>query len=362
MGYSGGKITRPVKINNSAGDVELAIGVNSGDYKTLCTSTKINPWAKYKPTNFNTYGETGKSVAGSIYWKGIDGKCGFAFPVYYSLGSLSSGFIRDMYYGAINVPIWGRSFPTSQFRALDFDGYDHNSVNPIGAIAATTFALDEYGQMQISFDTNAVGADNLKYSDFVIDGVSVSTFYPSVLLVRGSNYIVCSSTSRLSDGSFEINLTNMAPYTGQWYCIPFLSSVQLSQTGQYGYGIYISCNINKVLITINQYQPVLVASVDGIWNTAFTSVAYSCTVTNNKTSSHTFNNLEIAIVRTTGTQDPSAGTKVASAFVSSFTLPAGQSTIKTGNISITKQSGYTYWIVALATGLGCDYNQIEESI
>jgi hypothetical protein len=154
----------------------------------------------------------------------------------------------------------------------------------------------------------------------------------------------------------------MAPYTGQWYCIPFLSSVQLSQTGQYGYGIYISCNINKVLITINQYQPVLVASVDGIWNTAFTSVAYSCTVTNNKTSSHTFNNLEIAIVRTTGTQDPSAGTKVASAFVSSFTLPAGQSTIKTGNISITKQSGYTYWIVALATGLGCDYNQIEESI
>ena len=45
MAYNNGKIEPPVSIN----DVQRAIHVYSGDLATLCKSTNINKWARYKP-------------------------------------------------------------------------------------------------------------------------------------------------------------------------------------------------------------------------------------------------------------------------------------------------------------------------
>lgn len=45
---SNNKITAPVSID----DLKNLFGEGSGDLATLCTSQKINVWAKYKPTVF----------------------------------------------------------------------------------------------------------------------------------------------------------------------------------------------------------------------------------------------------------------------------------------------------------------------
>jgi hypothetical protein len=46
MALANGKITAPVSID----DLKNLFGEGSGDLATLCTSPKINVWAKYKPT------------------------------------------------------------------------------------------------------------------------------------------------------------------------------------------------------------------------------------------------------------------------------------------------------------------------
>ena len=49
MALENGKITAPVSID----DLKNLFGEGSGDLATLCTSPKINVWAKYKPTDYN---------------------------------------------------------------------------------------------------------------------------------------------------------------------------------------------------------------------------------------------------------------------------------------------------------------------
>ena len=46
MSVSNGKIVAPVSI----ADVKSVLGESSNDLATLCKSSKINVWAKYKPT------------------------------------------------------------------------------------------------------------------------------------------------------------------------------------------------------------------------------------------------------------------------------------------------------------------------
>jgi hypothetical protein len=45
MSYSKGRITAPVSVH----DVQVALGVGSGDVGTLCTHQNINVWARYRP-------------------------------------------------------------------------------------------------------------------------------------------------------------------------------------------------------------------------------------------------------------------------------------------------------------------------
>ena len=49
MGYSSGIITAPVVLEKTHGDIERALGVASEDLATLCISSKINKYARYKP-------------------------------------------------------------------------------------------------------------------------------------------------------------------------------------------------------------------------------------------------------------------------------------------------------------------------
>lgn len=89
-------------------EIKSVLGESTLDLGSLCKSVKINPLAKYKPLNINTWQTlTEAQRKNSEYGIG---------PTEYSTNSDTA--ITKM---------WGYTKPTSYFRALDFDGYRHDA-------------------------------------------------------------------------------------------------------------------------------------------------------------------------------------------------------------------------------------------
>ena len=102
-------ITAPVSL---VGDVAAVLGDSSTDLGTLCQSSKINMWAKYKPVPWDSV----TVDRNSNWFKGNNGLCGLNIPT-------ASGTPDDIY----NLQ-WGYAPPSSYFRLGDFDGYSHQST------------------------------------------------------------------------------------------------------------------------------------------------------------------------------------------------------------------------------------------
>lgn len=77
MGNSNGYITDPVNTD----DVNAVLGENSHDVGTLCSSPKINKWAKYKPVIIDTPYHSHLTATDDQWYKGDDKKCGFSLPI-----------------------------------------------------------------------------------------------------------------------------------------------------------------------------------------------------------------------------------------------------------------------------------------
>lgn len=107
MGHSNGKITAPVGID---ADIAPVLGVGSYDLGYLCSNAhgKINKWSKIKPVKYATLAELTAAQLKSV-----------AYGMTYTIDT------------AWNV-IWAYEPPTggdsAPFRALDFNGYNHNAV------------------------------------------------------------------------------------------------------------------------------------------------------------------------------------------------------------------------------------------
>lgn len=105
MSNSGGKITAPVSIE---GDIMPVLGETTTDLQALCTSSKINRWSYIKPIEDPALSEQEFSIA--KYKK-----------------SLARVFIRAPKGTIPSADYEYRTRPLRNFRALDFNGYNHNS-------------------------------------------------------------------------------------------------------------------------------------------------------------------------------------------------------------------------------------------
>ena len=114
MAHSNGRITAPVNTD----DVKATIGENSHDVGTLCLSSKINRWSKYKPVEY----PSPDSVTN--YWQGTDGKNGLHIDMNAD-HTYTVDFVRSFYNNPNN---WGYVHPQGFLRLTDFDGYNHNSL------------------------------------------------------------------------------------------------------------------------------------------------------------------------------------------------------------------------------------------
>ena len=160
MANSNGLITPPVVHSKSGGDIQRVLGLYTDSLIELCTSSRINKWAKYKPVKYAHKGTSDQADA-QKRWKSdanwyigdVAGeRYGMRFPMldsqgrpYASTGTISqstvsgkiyrnptSGFFYDLMHNNLrwiyNRPQGGT---TQWFRELDFSYYQHRSRCPL---------------------------------------------------------------------------------------------------------------------------------------------------------------------------------------------------------------------------------------
>lgn len=160
MSLSNNKITAPVSVD----DVADCLGMTrSSTLADLCTSSKINVWAKYRPTVF-------PSPFPDDWYKAKDGNYGINITVENGKSNWKDlvaeySKANNGYTTLYNKPTGGASVP---FRLGDFRGYFHNANPEVKDYLSTSVFIRESDTNQILTLFNPVSADGLQVSYFLL--------------------------------------------------------------------------------------------------------------------------------------------------------------------------------------------------
>ena len=168
--------------------VGTTIGSASRDVGSLCSSTLINKWSKYKPVIYPTITTTGVTD----WWKANDGYCGFSIPQYVDIDSLlgdNTTWVYNKPYGTINSP----------YRLGDFRGYEHTSVIPFDVLLPNAIEIGSSSNL-IKLRMPTVPTSNLTLNDIV------GNKYFGVVVKRGNQIAVKTAASYISAGNNNISI------------------------------------------------------------------------------------------------------------------------------------------------------------
>ena len=184
---NGNKIRDCVSVH----DVAQVLGVGSNDVGTLCTSTNINKWAKYRPLEPQTQKKVGlltdaeralvnwgikniplwhnKTIGHVVnYWMGLD---------------TSSTNAPDGYTDEPAGGWWAIQLPSTAFRLADFictsnteKGYFHGAMPPIGGIEETA----------VDISTKKVSIKYKTYPEGVTEGLAIT--FADLSVMRNYSY------------------------------------------------------------------------------------------------------------------------------------------------------------------------------
>lgn len=229
MSVSNGKIIAPVSID----DVKSILGESSNDLATLCTSPKINVWAKYKPTDYN--------AAFTDNWsKGKDGNYGLNITVDNRVSSWNAlvaeySKANNGYSNIYKRPSGGA---TSPYRLGDFRGYNHNAKPEIGDYFATTnYIEDQQISLSVTYNVITVDGDQVSYKD--VEAYKGLYFGYVITDTSGKTLklIVTSSTT----SSYEVRIAARTLLAGTYRLYPMFCNVDYSTNhtlqGMYCYAV-----------------------------------------------------------------------------------------------------------------------------
>lgn len=211
-------LSRPIDILQVRG----ALGETAYDLKSLCTSSKINRWAKYKPVpQPSIYPYTDAN-----WWKGINLNCGLSYNTYTNVGQLVSAVVAGTSDWTYIRPTGGLS---DLYRLLDFDGYDHAAVCPVGELEVPSVAqigqnktLDVFVPYRTGLPTSVSLTD--------IGGASgLPNMYFGAVLYRTKDGIYqwqTSATKLGAGGGCQIAFDLSGILAGDYVVYPFLTDVQ----------------------------------------------------------------------------------------------------------------------------------------
>lgn len=217
MSVSNGKIIAPVSIE----DVKTILGETSNDLATLCKSSKINMWAKYKPTIH-------PSLFSNDWYKATDGNYGFDIKIenakqnWKDLVAEYSKF-NNGYSNIYNHPTGGENSP---YRLGDFRGYFHNANPEVSDYLTTSVFIRES-------DTNQL---LVNYHPVSVDGSQISYFEFAVFKDKYFGYIITDKsktnlmhiTTASTVGSFTVPLQKNALQVGDYLAFPMFCSYNYS--------------------------------------------------------------------------------------------------------------------------------------
>ena len=209
---SNNKITAPVSID----DLKNLFGESSGDLATLCTSQKINVWAKYKPTVF-------PSPFPDDWYKAKDGNYGLNITVDNRVSSWSAlvAEYSKPNNGYSNIYIRPSGGATSPYRLGDFRGYNHKAKPEISDyLAATNYMEDS----QISLSVVTVDGDQVSYNDVE---VYKSLYFGYVITdISGKTLKLIATASTTS--SYEVRIAARTLLAGNYRLYPMFCNVDYS--------------------------------------------------------------------------------------------------------------------------------------
>lgn len=229
MALVNGKITAPVSID----DLKNLFGEGSGDLATLCTSPKINVWAKYKPTDYN--------AAFTDNWsKGKDGNYGLNITVDNRVSSWNALVAeyskpKNGYSNIYKRPSGGA---TSPYRLGDFRGYNHKAKPEISDyLAATNYIEDSPISLSVAYNAITVDGDQVSYKDVEVYKGLYFGYVITDMSGKTLKLIATASTT----SSYEVRIAARTLLAGNYRLYPMFCNVDYSTNhtlqGMYCYAI-----------------------------------------------------------------------------------------------------------------------------
>lgn len=214
MSLSNNKITAPVSVD----DVADCLGMNrSSTLADLCTSSKINVWAKYKPTVF-------PSPFPDDWYKAKDGNFGLNITVDNAKSNWKDlvaeySKVNNGYITLYNKPIGGASSP---YRLGDFRGYFHNANPEVRDYLGKNVFIRESDNNQILTEYNAISADGDQVSYF--DFAAFKDKYFGYIITDKSKSTLQLITTASRVGTFTVPLPKNALQVGDYLAFPMFCS------------------------------------------------------------------------------------------------------------------------------------------
>ncbi len=175
MANSGGVITAPVRVE----DVQTVLGESSGDLGTLCSSSKINPFSKYKPVRISG---VDASITNSTWWQGTAKNAGLKVNKLYLpteiIAAYNSGGLMGWVYEA---PRGGTSEP---YRLTDYSGYNHNATAIYRSWKVESATVAKGNPIEFTATANQDGGDVLSINDIA----DVAGYKFGVVIQRSDGY------------------------------------------------------------------------------------------------------------------------------------------------------------------------------
>lgn len=180
----------------------------------LCTSEKINMWAKYKPVRHNFTGNRP-----SNWWKGGNGRCSIDYKTYSSVLGMINGIDAGEASYTYLRPTGGASSP---YRLGDFAGYNPVSTPPIqqGRVPERFYNTDS--QIYINCIRRGDSADEISVADLY--EADLSNMYFGVAFKRTDNNGIMWMTG--GDDTVIVPTGNNFVIGAHYYVYQFMANVQ----------------------------------------------------------------------------------------------------------------------------------------
>lgn len=244
MSIVNGIITAPVSIE----DIKEILNESSNDIATLCKSSNINMWSKYKPVNLrkkfvpdalNSDGRSWTAPSGKLgWWLGNNTVNDAALVI--PLVSRNSDFDSDKAKWTYNTPYGGDQSP---YRLSDFAGYWDDAQPPIYPsypINTKEFFISQTATFSI-WTTNTSDIDypnqcvSLKDIFQILTQTTDGKVYPAIYLYNVTKKI---GSYYSKPNPIDTNLDN----EGYQFLVKFSSGAPISEGG-----CGFSCNVGDVI-------------------------------------------------------------------------------------------------------------------